>query len=270
MKIIITNDDGLYAEGLVSLVERLSLDHEILVAGPHRERSATSHSVTIHERILVHEEKIQKNLSIYAVEGTPADCIKWAVSESGFKPDWIVSGVNRGANTGISLFYSGTVAAAREGAINGIPSLAVSLCSRTFEDFKPATEWAAKLLDYFGEQNAIEPLLLNLSIPPRTLKEIRGLKLARQAPSRFIEEFLHFEPDQLEKESKSRHYQLAGGIHLLSSDGTGDEELMREGWATLTPLSIDQTDYKILDLLRVKFGKENFCLGEDSHGSSEA
>ena len=254
MKIIITNDDGLYAQGLVALVERLSQDHEILVAGPHCERSATSHSVTIHERILVHEEKIQKNLSVYAVEGTPADCIKWAVSESGFKPDWIVSGVNRGANTGISLFYSGTVAAAREGAINGIPSLAVSLCSKTFEDFKPATEWAAKLLDYFGNQNdADEPLLLNLSIPPRSLNEIRGLKLAKQAPSRFIEEFLRFEPDQLEKESKSRHYQLAGGIHLLSSDGTGDEELMREGWATLTPLSIDQTNYQVLESLKKKF-----------------
>ena len=130
----------------------------------------------------------EKNLSVYAVEGTPADCIKWAVSESGFKPDWIVSGVNRGANTGISLFYSGTVAAAREGAINGIPSLAVSLCSKTFEDFSPATEWTAKLLNYLGKRSETEPLLLNLSIPPCVLNEIRGLKLAKQAPSRFIEE----------------------------------------------------------------------------------
>ena len=120
MKIIITNDDGLHALGLQTLVERLSREHELLVVGPHCERSATSHSVTIHEKILVHEEKVSDRLTIYEVEGTPADCVKWAVSESGFKADWVVSGVNRGANTGISLYYSGTVAAAREGAINGL------------------------------------------------------------------------------------------------------------------------------------------------------
>lgn len=256
MKIIITNDDGLYAPGLTQLVERLKQDHEILVAGPHCEKSATSHSVTINQRILVHVEKVEPRLSVYEVEGTPADCIKWAISESGFKPDWIVSGVNRGANTGISLYYSGTVAGAREGAINGIPSLAVSLCSRTFEDFQPSTEWAAKILNYFGKRNDPAPLLLNLSIPPLALNEIKGLQLAKQAPSRFIEEFIRFEPDQLEKESQTRHYQLAGGIHLFSPDGTGDEELVREGWATLTPLSIDQTDYRVLEDLNKKFAKE--------------
>ncbi len=258
MKIIITNDDGLFAPGLTKLVARLSRDHEILVAGPHRERSATSHSVTIHERILVREEKIQKNLAIYEVEGTPADCVKWAVTESGFKPDWIVSGVNRGANTGISVYYSGTVAAAREGVINGIPSLAVSLCSKTFEDFEPATELTAKLLNYFGKREGIVPLLLNVSVPPLPLNEIKGFKLAKQAYSRFVEEFLHFEPSQLEKESKTRLYQLAGGIHLLAPDGTSDEELMRSGWAALTPLSIDQTDYNQLDSLRKVFEKEKF------------
>lgn len=253
MKIIITNDDGLYAPGLNRLVERLRQDHEILVAGPHCERSATSHSVTIHDRILVHEEKIEKNLSVYAVEGTPADCVKWAVTESGFKADWIVSGVNRGANTGISVYYSGTVAAAREGAINGISSLAVSLCSKTFEDFSPSTELTVKLLNYFGKRQDVAPYLLNVSVPPLALNQIKGFKLAKQAHSRFIEEFIKFEPTQLEKESKSRQYQLAGGIHLLSSDGTSDEELMQAGWATVTPLSIDQTDYQALARLKKDF-----------------
>jgi len=255
MKIILTNDDGLHALGLKTLIERLSRDHELLVVGPHCERSATSHSVTIHEKILVHEELIKEKLAIYEVEGTPADCVKWAVSESGFKADWVVSGVNRGANTGISLYYSGTVAAAREGVINGIPSLAVSLCSQTFEDFKPSTEYAAQVLNYFGKSPESKSLLLNLSIPPLAIDKIKGVKLAKQAHSRFIEEFLRFEPSQLEKESKTRHYQLAGGIHLLSEDGTSDEELVQLGWATLTPLSIDQTDYKTLDLLRARFEK---------------
>lgn len=260
MKIIITNDDGLYAPGLNRLVERLKQDHEILVAGPHCERSATSHSVTIHERILVRELKTEKNLSVFEVEGTPADCVKWAVTESGFKPDWIVSGVNRGANTGISLYYSGTVAAAREGVINGFPSLAVSLCSKTYEDFSPSTECTAKVLDYFGKQVGKAPLLLNLSIPPRNLSEIKGIQLAPQARSRFVEEFMRFEPSQLEKESKTKSYQLVGGIKLLNPDGTSDEELMREGWATLTPLSIDQTDYKVLDLLREEFKKKKLSV----------
>lgn len=105
-------------------------------------------------------------------------------------------------------------------------------------------------MSHFGRNSGNPPLLLNLSIPPLTLREIKGLKLAKQAHSRFIEEFIKFEPTQLEKESKTRHYQLAGGIHVLSQDGTSDEELMQAGWATLTPLSIDQTEYSILEKFR--------------------
>ncbi len=260
MKIIITNDDGIHSRGLVALVERLGRDHDILVAGPDSEKSATSHSVTIHDPIVVREVKKGAGLEVYAVQGTPADCVKWAVSESGFKADWVVSGVNRGANTGISVYYSGTVAAAREGAINGISSLAVSLCSKTFEDFDLAVEMSAQMLNYFGKtrKDAGYPWLFNLSVPPCLRGKAKGIRLAKQAHSKFIEEFIRFEPDQLEKESHARHYQLAGGIHLSEPDGTSDEELVREGWATLTPLSVDQTDYKILDSLRGKFEKEKF------------
>lgn len=258
MKIIITNDDGIHSRGLIALVERLGRDHEILVAGPDSERSATSHSVTIHEPIIVREVKKAEGLEVYAVQGTPADCVKWAVSESGFQADWVVSGVNRGANTGISVHYSGTIAAAREGAINGISSLAVSLCSKDFEDFSPSVELAARVIDYFGagRKDSQNAWLLNLSVPPCAKESLKGLKLAKQAASKFIEEFIRFEPDQLEKESHARHYQLGGGIHLQNPDGTSDEELMQQKWATLTPLLIDQTDYKTLDELRVKFEAE--------------
>lgn len=258
MKVIITNDDGIHSRGLIALVERLGRDHDILVAGPDSEKSATSHSVTIHEPIIVREVKKAPGLEVYAVQGTPADCIKWAVSESGFQADWVVSGVNRGANTGISVHYSGTVAAAREGAINGISSLAVSLCSKDFEDFHPSMELAAKVIDYFGRapKSEKEAWLFNLSVPPCAQSELLGLKLAKQADSKFIEEFIRFEPDQLEKESHARHYQLAGGIHLRDPDGTSDEELMQKKWATLTPLLIDQTDYKTLSVLREKLEAE--------------
>ncbi len=160
--------------------------------------------------------------------------------------------MNRGANTGISVFYSGTVAAAREGVINGVHSMAVSLCSKTFQDFGPSVEWTAKLLNHFGIRKD-PPLLLNVSIPPLSLSEIKGLKFAKVAPSRFVEEFVRFEPSQLEKESGVRHYQLAGGIHLLAPDGTSDEELIREGWVTMSPLSIEQTDYAVLENLKKNF-----------------
>lgn len=262
MKIIITNDDGIHSRGLVTLVERLGRDHDILVAGPDSEKSATSHSVTIHEPIVVREVKKGEGLEVYAVQGTPADCVKWAVCESGFKADWIVSGVNRGANTGISVYYSGTVAAAREGAINGLNSLAVSLCSKTFEDFHPATELAAQIVEQFGStrNDQGKPWLFNLSVPPCVQSEMKGICLAKQAYSKFIEEFIRFEPDQLEKETHARHYQLAGGIHLPHPDGNSDEELVHEGWATLTPLSIDQTDYKILESLREKWGQKKINL----------
>lgn len=250
MKLVITNDDGIESRGILTLVERLSSEHEILVVGPHEEKSATSHSVTIHEKILVHEEKVTERLKMYAVEGTPADCVKWAVSESGFKPDWVLSGINRGANTGISVHYSGTVAGAREGAINGISSLAISLCSPNFADFGPSAEWTARLLDFFERSHSTSPWLLNVCVPPRELKEIRGVRVSKQASSRFIEEFIRFDPDQKDKENKTRHYQLAGGIHLLAPDGTGDEEIVREGWVSVTPLLLDQTDYKTLNELR--------------------
>lgn len=259
MKIIVTNDDGIHSQGLIQLVECLvDANHEILVVGPDSEKSATSHSVTIHEKIVVREVKPQGRVMIYAVCGTPADCVKWAVTESGFKPDWIVSGVNRGANTGVSVHYSGTVAAAREGAINGVSSMAVSLCSKTFKDFQPATAITARLLNQLGSSQVRigRPWLLNLSVPPCALSEIKGIRTAKQADSRFIEEFIRFEPDQLEKESGARHYQLAGGIHLMNPDGTSDEEWMRLGWATLTPLTIDQTDYEVLKKIETEILNE--------------
>lgn len=260
MKILITNDDGIHSRGLNVLVEKLRSEHDILIVGPDSERSATSHSVTIHERILVREVEVSDKFSSYAVQGTPADCVKWAVSESGFKPDWVVSGINRGANTGISVIYSGTVAAAREGVINGISAMAVSLCSKTFSDFQPGADWVAKLLKYFGKSDSAAPLLLNISIPPRAQNEIKGLKLARVAHSRFIEEFVRHHPDQLEAESKVRHYELAGGIHLLSPDGTSDEELVRLGWVTLSPLVLDQMDHNQFNFLKenLDFSKLRF------------
>lgn len=241
MKILLTNDDGIEAPGLQALFEVLEGEHECLVVAPASEKSACGHSISLGQKLIIEEKGPHR----FSVHGTPADCVKFALSElQPFRPDLLISGINPGPNTGVSVYYSGTISAAREGLINEIPSIAVSVGSKTVTDFSFAATFIASLLEGARKPPFPRGILLNINIPALPDSQIRGIKVARQAHSRFIEEFI--------QESASDHqriYNLAGEIEVYDPDGTSDEEILAQGFITITPLKLDLTDYSQMPIL---------------------
>lgn len=238
MNIFLTNDDGIEAAGLRTLVAGLKQDANVFVVAPATERSAASHSISLGQKLRV-EESLKGGVLEYKVHGTPADCVKFALSElRHLNPDLVISGVNQGANTGVSVYYSGTISAAREAVINGVPAMAVSLCSKDFNDFSVAVAVVQQLVAAYEHEPFPKGVLLNVNVPAVPPNKVRGMRLTKQAVSRFIEEFV--------KEGRSgggNVYTLAGEIELMDPDGSSDEEAIREGFVSITPLKLDLTDY---------------------------
>lgn len=240
MNVIFTNDDGIDAPGIRALVDNLPKDINAIVVAPATERSATSHSISLGQKLRV-EEYQQAGIPHFKVHGTPADCVKFATAEVKFEPNLIVSGINLGANTGISVYYSGTISAAREGLINRVPAMAVSLCSRTFQDFSVSVTTTNRLIEAYRTDSIPKDVLLSVNVPPLKPNQIRGIKVTKQAASRFVEEFVK------EKEHDGKRvYSLAGEIELFEADGTSDEEAITDGYVSLTPLQLDVTAYQAI------------------------
>jgi len=237
MKILLTNDDGIEAQGIQALKAFFKGRHEIVLAAPADERSATSHSISLGKDLRV-RDYVKDGIPHFAVHGMPVDCVKFALSEiQGFRPDLVISGINHGANTGVSVYYSGTISAAREAMINRVPAMAVSLCSREFRDFTASAEIMGQLVEGFIEGAFPKDVLLSVNVPGVLPDLIRGVKITKQADSRFIEEFIY-------KSSKlgEKIYQLAGEIEIDETDGTSDEEAVLENYISITPLRIDLTE----------------------------
>jgi 5'-nucleotidase len=244
MNIILTNDDGIEATGIRELIKGLREIANLIVVAPAFEKSATSHSISLNTKLRVLEFE-EDGINHYSVDGTPADCVKFAVAElSDFNPDLIISGINQGSNTGISVYYSGTVSAAREGFINGIPAVAISLCSRDFSDFRVSVNIAKRLVQAFAQGEFSKDTFLSVNVPPLKPDKIRGVKVAKQAHSKFVEEFVR--EQNLEKQ---KVYSLAGEIKLFNMDGSSDEEVIREGYIAITPLKLDSTDYEVMEIV---------------------
>ena len=241
MRILLTNDDGVHSEGMNALIECVPAEMHAVIAAPATERSASSHSISLGQKLRV-EEFSGKKFPCYAIHGTPADCVKFALGAGpGFIPDLIVSGINHGANTGISVYYSGTISAARGGFINGVPAMAVSLCSRESRDFQASMEITRRLIEGYAEKRLPLNTMLNVNVPPLEPKKIKGIKITKQASSRFIEEFV---PEKSHDGKKV--FTLAGEIEVLNADGTSDEEAVNGGYISITPLKIDLTEYKAI------------------------
>lgn len=250
MKLLLSNDDGIEAPGLVALAQALEKDYEFLVVAPATEKSACGHSISIGQELVIEERK----KGWFAVYGTPADAIKLALSEiEDFRPDLLISGINPGPNTGVSVYYSGTISAAREGLINRIPSMAVSLGSKTPASFATAASFVLALIKGYEKNAFPQDVLLNINIPDLSESEIRGVKVARQASSRFVEEFI-----KVNASGHKRVYTLAGEIEIFDADGTTDEEVLNDGFISITPLKLDLTDYQAMSVLEQWFKERTF------------
>ena len=246
-KLLISNDDGIFAVGVRTLANTLaSAGYEVTVVCPDRERSATGHGLTLHQPIRANivDGLFQESVTAWSCSGTPSDCVKFALSAVlDSPPDFVLSGINHGSNLGTDVLYSGTVSAAMEGTIDGIPSLALSLASYTATDFTTAAKIAQQLLEKLP--SIPKGTLLNVNIPPVAQEEIAGVKLTRQGLRRYIEQF----EKRLDPRGKS-YYWLAGEVieempqpeaKDLPPDVLTDVAAISQNYVTVTPLEFDLT-----------------------------
>lgn len=240
-RILVSNDDGIQAPGLRALAEALEPLGEITVVAPAFEQSACSHSLTLHHPLRIREVGTRR----IAVEGTPTDSVLLAVNELlDAPPDLVVSGINQGPNLGEDVIYSGTVAAAMEGAILGIPSVAVSLASYEFADFSGAAEAAARLVARILEASCPSRFLVNVNVPPLPREAIRGFRATRLGNRIY--------PDVIVKKKDPRgrdYYWIGGGAPSWTASPDSDYAAVSEGYVALTPLLMDLTDSGQLDFL---------------------
>ncbi|MFV1975162.1 MAG: 5'/3'-nucleotidase SurE [Candidatus Scalindua sp.] len=243
MKIILTNDDGIYSPGILELKEAMAVFGSVTVVAPDVQKSGVGHSITFSHPLRVRDVYTNGEFIGYGIDGSPADCVKLAVREIlKEKSQLLVSGINIGANVGINVLYSGTVAAAIEGALLGIPSVAISLeISESSPDVRGAAETAKDIIALIMKKELPRGTLLNVNIPHISKDKIKGVKITKQFSGDFDEHY--------EKRADPRgvaYYWLAGtGWPKKDVIGT-DMHALKDGYISITPLRYDLTDKAFL------------------------
>ena len=246
MNVLLTNDDGIHAEGLWSLHRRFTPRHQVAVIAPERERSAVGHGITLHKPL--RSCKVQSNGggAGYAVSGTPVDCIKLGLLEIlKQRPDIVISGINPGANVGINLNYSGTVCAAKEAAIYGIPAIAVSMPGPEPTHYETAAGFTLALAAAVRRRGLPPGIFLNVNVPDQPREKIAGIKISRQGTKPFIE--------YVEKRTdpRRRTYYWQGCDALAETDDAEvDEAAVFLNFITVTPIRCDGTAHDLIGALR--------------------
>lgn len=235
--ILVTNDDGYYAPGVRALAAALAPLGHVLVAAPAENQSGTGHSTTSHQFIPIEEITLPAGVRGFSVAARPATCVRLALeSLVPRKPDLVVSGINRGPNLGVVSFYSGTVGAAREAALVGIPAIAFSQVRKegdTQEDYQPAAEFARRLVDKLRSEQRLQPgLFLNVNFPA---DEFRGVRVTRQSTQATPQIFTRY------ANPRGDVYYWSGYGHLETDESGTDVTAVREAYISITPFTIDQT-----------------------------
>jgi 5'-nucleotidase len=259
MRILLSNDDGVHARGLKVLLDALKRIGDVTVVAPLEEKSTTGHSLTLHKPLRM----ISMGDKIYGVSGGPADCIHVGIQRilGKKRPDLVVSGINRGANLGQDVYYSGTVSAAREACIMGIPSMAVSLAidftSRKVEEklhYETAARITKDLIVEMGlherKGGALLPphTFFNLNVPDLPLKRVRGVELASQG-------FRYYDGSLVKRrDHRGKEYFWVGGAYRgFRKDAGTDCVAVDNGFASLTPVRLDCTDHRFLSEMRLEW-----------------
>jgi 5'-nucleotidase len=246
MRILLTNDDGIYARGLSTLYEELSQEAECLIVAPEIEQSAVGHAITIFRPLMVRRATKNGKFLGYAVYGTPADCVKIGIKELAEKPvDMVVSGINRGSNAGINVLYSGTVSAATEAAIMGVPSLAISLDTHKEADFTYAAKFARKMTRLILSNTELKGSAINVNIPCLPSEQIKGVVVVRQGKSNIIETF-----EKRVDPRENTYYWISGDSVSGSEVKDTDVAALASGFITITPIQYDLTRYDLLGTLQ--------------------
>lgn len=243
-QILITNDDGIGAKGIASLIEATQPYGDLLVVAPDKPQSGMGHAITIHDPIRLFKSLIYPGIEAHACSGTPVDCVKLGIYELlGTKPDLILSGVNHGENSSTNVLYSGTMSAAIEGAMEGIPSFGFSLADFAADaDFTAAQHYITKLLDLFFEKGFERNICLNVNIPKLPIADIKGLKFCKQAHAYWADRF-EKRQDQFGRD----YFWLTGEFADLDQRPDTDLHALKEGYVSVVPTQFDLTAYAHLN-----------------------
>lgn len=245
MNILVANDDGIQARGIKELVKALSQIASVYVCAPESQRSASGHGITVSKPIIIEEETFENAEYALKISGTPADCVKIGMrtlEQKGIKVDMVFSGINHGGNLGSDTLYSGTVSAAIEGSLLGVPSVAVSVNSHEAEYFEYACELAVEAVKKAYDKMDAKTVL-NINTPNLPKEEIKGLRFTTLGPREYKEVFV-----PVETEDGRTGYMYSGDPVVYDNlPETIDVVADQDGYASITPLHSDLTDYKLAD-----------------------
>lgn len=245
---LLTNDDGIYAKGLSTLIDLVRSRGRVFVIAPDQGQSGMSHAITVKYPIRVNKLKEEKDLTIYSCDGTPVDCIKLALNKLLDRPpDLILSGINHGANSASSVIYSGTMAAAIEGCMNRVPSMGMSLMDFSPDaSFSGITGFAERILERVLEDGIPEGVCLNVNFPANKTSEIRGIRICRQNKGIWTEEF-----DRRKDPQNNEYFWLTGEFKSLEPDAEDtDEWALKNNFVSVVPVHVDLTSYSGIEYLK--------------------
>lgn len=245
--ILVTNDDGVTAPGIRALIEVAKEFGEVYVVAPDSPQSGMGHAVTINSTLFCDEIEVDSEVKEYACSGTPVDCVKLAVSQIlPRKPDLCISGINHGSNSSVNVIYSGTMSAAVEAGIEGIPAVGFSLCDFSYNaDFKAGEKFIKTIIAQVLKNKLPKGVVLNVNIPKLKEHEIKGIKVCRQADAKWEEKF-----DKREDPRGRTYYWMSGEFKNLDKGEDTDERALEEGYVSVVPVRYDLTAHHFLPDLR--------------------
>jgi len=241
--ILITNDDDITSPGIRSLVEAVKGLGKVVVVAPDKPQSGMGHAITIGSPLRLNRVQLFGDIESWQTSGTPVDCVKLAVDKILHrKPDICISGINHGANHSINVIYSGTMSAAMEASIEGIPSIGFSLLDYRYEaDMEPAKHFARKIVSEILSQKKVDKhLLLNVNIPAVPLKEIKGIKICKQAYAKYDEDF----DERIDPHGK-KYYWLTGEFKNFDKSKETDVWALQNNYVSVVPVQFDLTNYTL-------------------------
>lgn len=244
MHILVTNDDGIWAPGIQALARKMTEVGEVALVAPLEEKSAIGHGITIREPIGVRKIKLDGLSRAWGVKGTPADCVKLGLNELTKECDLVISGINNGPNLGTDVLYSGTVSAAIEGVILGVPSIAISLASWDYDDYSVAAELVLTIVKHMIENKLVLPLgtLLNVNIPSVKKEEIAGFKITTLG----IREYENRFEKRLDPRGRPYYWSVGKLMPSKEKDPNIDIVAVDNNYVSITPVQFDLTNYKII------------------------
>jgi 5'-nucleotidase len=246
LKILVSNDDGIDSAGIFALVEKLKELGEVTVVAPLKEQSAIGHAITMQVPLRVIKYYKNGGFFGYAVDGTPADCVKMGIKNiMKTPPDVVVSGINHGSNTAINIIYSGTVSAAREAAIMDIPSIAISVANHSAKDFRFAARVAKMIAAKTAGKDLPVGTLLNVNVPDIPEDQIAGILLTRQGKSKWDDMY-----EQRKDPYGRDYYWLTGNLMEVDTEIETDQAAIRKNYVSVTPIHFDLTDYNTYDKMK--------------------